>query len=138
MRSTISTSSPEESVELGMSLGRKLGPGDVVALYGELGSGKTTLIRGICRSFSVGDWVKSPSFVLVREYPGRIPIYHIDLYRIEGDQFPDLEEYLELGGIVLIEWAEKVEDRLPEQTIRVYLRIAGQNLREIEIVDPRS
>jgi len=122
---------------IGKDLASSLKSGDVVALFGELGSGKTTFIRGICQFFSIPQWVKSPSFVIVREYPAPIPIYHIDLYRITDD-FAELDDYLNLDGIILIEWAEKVEDHLPDQTIRIKLFITGVNKREIEIDDPRD
>ncbi|HIE05255.1 MAG TPA: tRNA (adenosine(37)-N6)-threonylcarbamoyltransferase complex ATPase subunit type 1 TsaE [bacterium (Candidatus Stahlbacteria)] len=138
MKSTCLTRSAEESCRVGEQLGLSLKPGDVVAFYGEIGAGKTTFIKGICQAFSVKEWVKSPSFVLVREYPGQVPIYHIDLYRIAvDDPFPIIDDYLDSQGIVLIEWAGKIDQRLPPGTIKVRLSITGKDERRIEIADPR-
>jgi len=110
------THSPQETEQLGEKLAACLAPGTVIALYGDLGSGKTCFTRGFCRHFGIPE-VKSPSFILINRYEGKdFPLWHIDLYRME-----EMGEILELGleeifsgpGIALVEWAEKGEELLP-------------------------
>jgi tRNA threonylcarbamoyladenosine biosynthesis protein TsaE len=132
------TNSPEETIAFGKEIGRKLKAGDILAFFGELGSGKTTMIKGICLGLEVSDerTIKSPSFIIVNEYQGRYPIYHIDLYRINDAtelKGLGLEEYLESRGVVLIEWAEKVTHLLPSNTVRVEIKILTETSRLISI-----
>jgi len=130
------TEDAEGTRRLGERLSRRLGPGDVVALYGPLGSGKTTITQGICRGLDVRDVVNSPTFTLVNEYGGRCPVYHLDCYRLEGsDDLLELgcEEYFYGDGICLVEWAEKAAGVLPRRRIEVHLKPAGGNRREIVI-----
>lgn len=110
--------SREETIIFGSRLGEELAPDTVMAFTGELGSGKTTLIQGICRGLSVTDEVTSPTFVLIREYRGRLPVFHFDAYRLPGPA--DLreigcEEYFSRGGVSLVEWADRVAEILPEE-----------------------
>ena len=133
---TVRTNSAEETKVLGERLAGGLGPGTVVALIGDLGSGKTTLVQGICRGLGVTEIVNSPSFTIINEYPGRCPIYHLDCYRLEGpEDLLDLgyEEYFYGDGVCLIEWAEKAVDLLPAQRIEIHLKRQGDNKREIVI-----
>ncbi len=99
------------------------------------------MIKGICAGLGVSDTVKSPSFVIVTEYQGRLPVYHIDLYRLQGTSSElegiDLEGYLEAGGICLVEWAERAESFLPQSAIRVRLALEGRG-RRIEIEGDES
>jgi tRNA threonylcarbamoyladenosine biosynthesis protein TsaE len=134
------TKSADETIALGKKVGAKLKPGDILAFYGDLGSGKTTMIKGICIGLGVKeqDIVKSPSFIMINEYQGKFPIYHIDLYRTKN-----LEEILSIGfddylygeGVCLIEWAEKAEGQLPENIIKIELEAVSQTEREIKISD---
>ena len=115
-----------------------LSPGDVVALVGELGAGKTTLVRGIVQGLGVTDRrvVKSPTFSLVYKYEGRIPIYHFDAYRLE-----DAQEMLDIGsdemiygnGVAIVEWADKVLGCLPKEYLEITLTAVSENERNIEI-----
>lgn len=140
---TVVTRSPEETRAVARRLGATLGPGDVVACYGELGSGKTCFIQGLAEGLGVEGPVTSPTFILIGEYRGRLPVFHVDLYRLES-----LEEILTLGveeclygqGVTLIEWAEKLEPLLPPHAIRVRIRGLGEEPREIELegVTPES
>ena len=114
----ITTNSPDETIELGRRLGRLLGPGYVVALTGELGAGKTCLTKGIALGLGVADAraVRSPTFVLISEYRGRLTLYHVDAYRLHGPA--DFEalgatEILTSGAVTVIEWADRVEGALP-------------------------
>jgi tRNA threonylcarbamoyladenosine biosynthesis protein TsaE len=121
-RALISRSS-EETQALGEELAGRLEPGDLVAFFGDLGSGKTCMIQGICRGLEVTDYVTSPTFILINEYAGRlrersIPVYHFDLYRLrEPEELEDLgaEDYFYGQGICLIEWAEHAGGLLPRR-----------------------
>ncbi|MCX5913337.1 MAG: tRNA (adenosine(37)-N6)-threonylcarbamoyltransferase complex ATPase subunit type 1 TsaE [Deltaproteobacteria bacterium] len=134
----IVTRGPGETIRLGKSLGELLRPGDVVALIGDLGAGKTTLAKGIATGAGVEDEseVTSPSFVLVNEYQGRFPIYHADLYRLqEAREVEDLgwEEFIFGEGISLLEWAEKIPGILPEERIEVRIFWIGPAERKFLI-----
>ncbi len=129
------THSAAETIELGRALSSALRPGDVVAFYGDLGAGKTTMIKGVAAGLGVADVVKSPSFVIVTEYAGRLPVYHVDLYRLnENSDFESigLDSYLGGDGVCLIEWAERAEKVLPDKAIRVRMSVEGSG-RRIEI-----
>jgi tRNA threonylcarbamoyladenosine biosynthesis protein TsaE len=128
---TIETTSPEETLLVAEHLGSLLEPGDVIALMGELGSGKTLFAQGLARGLEVPDSfaVTSPTFTLVNEYPGRLPFYHLDLYRLNGPaQCVDLglDELLYGEGAAAIEWAERLGAELPEERLEVHLTFSGE------------
>lgn len=132
------TKSLEESIALGKKIGSKLRPGDIVGFYGELGSGKTTMIKGVAMGLGVKeqDIVKSPSFIMINEYKGRYPIYHIDLYRVRNIEEVlsiGFEDYLYGDGVCLIEWAEKAEGQLPENIIKIEFESVSLTERKINI-----
>jgi tRNA threonylcarbamoyladenosine biosynthesis protein TsaE len=132
----IITSSHEETKNMGKRFAQMLSPGDVVAFSGELGSGKTTLIQGICGGLGVKNYVRSPCFVIINEYNGKFKVYHFDLYRLDNEkELEDLgyEEYFYGDGVCLVEWAEKAERLLPGQRIQVNLKILSERKREIQI-----
>jgi tRNA threonylcarbamoyladenosine biosynthesis protein TsaE len=134
----IVTRGPKETIRLGKSIGEQLRPGDVVALIGDLGAGKTTLAKGIAAGAGVEDEneVTSPTFVLVNEYQGRFPVYHADLYRLQGAlEVEDLgwEEFIFGKGISLLEWAEKIPEILPEERIEVRIYWIGPGERRFLI-----
>lgn len=127
---------PEATEALGESLGRNLRPGDVVALHGELGAGKTCFVRGVARAFGVEDAVASPSFTLMHHYVGRVPIYHLDAWmQARGEAFlqDGGSEWLTAEGVALVEWAERVAAWIPRESFAVHLRHAGPDSRAIEI-----
>ncbi|RJR16104.1 MAG: tRNA (adenosine(37)-N6)-threonylcarbamoyltransferase complex ATPase subunit type 1 TsaE [Nitrospiraceae bacterium] len=133
---TLQSKSDSETKEIGYRLGQQLKRGHVVCLYGELGAGKTTMVKGIASAFGINERdITSASFTIIAEYNVSIPFYHIDLYRITPDEITELglQEYLGGDGIAVIEWAERAEGEIPEQSIRVYLRHNEDNTREIEI-----
>jgi tRNA threonylcarbamoyladenosine biosynthesis protein TsaE len=118
--------SPGDTHTLGDQLGRLLEAGDVVCLYGMLGSGKTVLCKGIARGLGVADEraVRSPSFVLIHRYHGRVPVYHADLYRLDGlTDIADigLREFLGGDGVAVIEWADKLEASVPTERLDIVL-----------------
>jgi tRNA threonylcarbamoyladenosine biosynthesis protein TsaE len=135
---TRTTRGPEETESFGAELAARLRPGDCVALVGPLGAGKTALVRGIARGLGVDDpaAVASPTYVLVHEYDGPVPVYHIDLYRMAD---PDAE-LADLGldemladGVVLIEWADRTDAALPRPRWHVAMAHAGPTSRRIEL-----
>jgi len=124
MRIAIRTTGADQTVALGEAIGRALGAGDVVAMTGDLGAGKTTMTRGIAAGLGVTDLIHSPTFTVVHEHKGRIPLYHIDLYRLCSAELESIgfEEYLEGGGVTVIEWAERADGELPMGRLSIDLR----------------
>lgn len=130
------TSGPQETEAEGERLGTSLQPGDVVVVHGELGAGKTTLIRGVCRALGVEVPVTSPSFTIGQRYPGRVPVSHLDLYRLEtleGEDPALLEDYLTPDAVALIEWPEVAEPSLSRTTLRVRIAHEGEDRRRITV-----
>ena len=133
------TTSPEETQALGARLGERLGPGDVVACIGELGAGKTCFLQGLCRGLGVDGAVTSPTFVLVNQYRGRLPVQHVDAYRTGSlAELVDIgiEEMLHGAGVTIVEWADKLRPLLPPRTITVTITGLGDEPRRIAIERP--
>lgn len=132
---SIVTAAPRETRQVGEDLGRYLFFSSVVALMGGLGSGKTTLVQGMARGLEVSSPVKSPSFVLIREYAGRLPLFHFDLYRITQDKEISglgYEEYFyQKRGVVVIEWADKIKGYLPSEYLGISMSIVDASSRKI-------
>jgi len=136
MKKTIITNSEAETVNEGEKFGRTLNPGAVVALYGDLGAGKTAFTRGLAMGLGIEMPVSSPTFTIVNEYLGKIPLFHFDMYRLESEsELFDIgwDEYLERGGVCAVEWSEKVPGAFSHGTIRVRLESPENNLRHITI-----
>ena len=132
---TFMTDSEQQTEQLGARLGASLRGTEVIALFGGLGAGKTALTRGLASALGVADGVSSPTFALVHEYEGTCPIYHFDMYRING--FDDLYstgffDYLGTG-VLVIEWSENIEGYLPEERITVTITPVSETTREITI-----
>lgn len=135
-KTVIQTHSPEETQDLGERIGRVLEPGIVLALMGELGAGKTTLTKGIARGLGVSDLIHSPTFNLIHEHYGRIPVYHFDLYRLTSpEQLEDIgyEDYFYGEGTAIVEWPEKVLDMLPPDHLEIRIT-GGDDTRSLEII----
>lgn len=116
----IELNSLDKTKEFGKKLGKLLKKGDIVCLNGDLGAGKTTLTKSIGLGLGVEEYITSPTFSLINEYKGRLPVYHFDVYRLENvDELDDLgfDEYFFGGGVCIIEWAEKIEKMLPKEII---------------------
>jgi tRNA threonylcarbamoyladenosine biosynthesis protein TsaE len=134
---TYISKSPDETKEIGFRLGKLLKPGDVIGLFGELGSGKTTLVKGIAKAFGIEERdIASASFTIIAEYPVTPPFFHIDLYRI--DKVSELDEigfrdYIWSDGISVVEWADKAGGNLPEEMIKIKLKSLNGEMREIMI-----
>lgn len=130
------THSPEETIELGRLIGTKVKPGDIIALKGTLAAGKTTITKGIAQSLNIQEDITSPTYTLVGEYYGKIPLYHMDMYRIES-----IEEFEMLGidhllfgnGVSVIEWSERIEEYLPEEHIIIIMNRLDDGSREVTL-----
>ncbi len=130
------SASPEATEALGAELASRLRPGDVVALVGELGAGKTCFARGVARGLGVSGPVASPTFTLMHAHEGRMPVYHLDAWmKDRGEAF--LEdggaEWLTAGGVALVEWADRVEAWLPAERFEVRLEHRGESRRGVEV-----
>jgi tRNA threonylcarbamoyladenosine biosynthesis protein TsaE len=134
----VDAQSLEETLNFGERLACEVQRGDVIALFGDLGAGKTALVKGLARGLGVTQAVTSPTFTLVHEYPGgRLPLFHIDLYRLDTVEQAlaiGIEDYLNGMGVTAIEWAEKIEPLLPPHTTRVRITWLGETARRIEVV----
>lgn len=134
----IITKTEKETIKLGKTIARGLGVLDVVALFGPLGSGKTTLTKGIASGLGIKqNEVSSPSYVLAKEYQGKLPLYHLDLYRLDKRSTVEREgfdSYLYGDGITVIEWAQRMKSLLPAEYLRIDLKIKDRNEREISLI----
>jgi tRNA threonylcarbamoyladenosine biosynthesis protein TsaE len=138
---TIFSHSEKQTEEAGRRLAGRLSPGAVVALYGGLGAGKTAFVRGLSEGLGIGACVSSPTFTIVNEYPGNVPLFHFDMYRLSGeDELYDIgwDEYLERGGIIAVEWSEIVPNALPEDAVRVVISHTEDGGRRIDIELPEA
>lgn len=125
---TFKTQTAEQTILLGQKIGEKLKKGDVIAMQGTLAAGKTTITKGIAKALGINDTITSPTFCLISEYYGKMPLYHMDVYRLDGS-----EDFINLGtddmiygdGVSIIEWSEKVMNELPQNTI--ILKITPQD-----------
>lgn len=133
------TRSAEETEAVGEALARELTAGDVLALYGDLGAGKTCLVRGLARGLGATGTVTSPTFTLIHEYPGPLPLYHLDLYRLRSaDELEDLgaEDYLYGAGVSAVEWAEKGGALLPQRRWDVRFEVLDGDARRVTLIPP--
>ncbi len=135
---TFTSNSPEDTYAIGQELAKRLKTGDCLALVGDLGAGKTAIVRGLAIGLGLDDprMVSSPTYVLVQEYPGRVPIFHLDLYRMVSPAVElselGLDEMLE-EGVVLIEWADRARGALPANHITLEFEITGQDSRTLTL-----
>jgi tRNA threonylcarbamoyladenosine biosynthesis protein TsaE len=135
------TKSEAETVFEGEKLGRTLLPGSVVALYGGLGAGKTAFTRGLALGLGISMNVSSPTFTIVNEYNGAIPLFHFDMYRLESEnELYDIgwDDYLERGGVCAVEWSEKIPGAFPPDTVVVRIESLGGNARRLEITTQKE
>ncbi|HSL66909.1 MAG TPA: tRNA (adenosine(37)-N6)-threonylcarbamoyltransferase complex ATPase subunit type 1 TsaE [Actinomycetota bacterium] len=137
MRLELMARSPEDTVAVGEAVASLLQEGDAIALTGELGAGKTTFVRGAARALGFDGAVASPTFTLVREYRGRVRIYHVDVYRLERVQEVldlGLDEMVAEGGLLLVEWGDAVEGLLPDEHLLVEITlVGGEDARRIVV-----
>lgn len=133
---SITTHSSQETIDLGKKIGKMLKKGDVIAMQGTLAAGKTTITKGIAEALEIKETITSPTFCLISEYQGKMPLYHMDVYRLDGG-----EDFINLGtddmiygeGVSIIEWSEKIMDELPKKTIVLKLEPQEDGSRIITI-----
>ena len=127
---------PEQTMEFATHLAQKLQPGDVIALEGDLGAGKTTFTKGLAAGLGIQKTVNSPTFTIIKEYQGQMPLFHMDVYRV-NDSFEDLgfDEYFEGSGVTVVEWAHLIKEQLPKERLTIYLYHEEEQSRRI-VVDP--
>lgn len=133
---TFNTNSAEETIELGRRIGAKLKKGDVIAMQGTLAAGKTTITKGIAEALGISDTITSPTFCLISEYYGTMPLYHMDVYRLDsGEDFVNLgtDDMIYGDGVSIIEWSEKIMEELPKKTIILKITPHDDGSRTIEI-----
>lgn len=124
----------EEMISLGYKIGQLALPNMVITMQGDLGAGKTVLTKGIGQGLDISEIINSPTFTIMKIYYGRLTLYHLDVYRLSGasDDF-DLEEYFENSGLSVIEWAQNIEEILPDERLEIIITIIENNFRDVEI-----
>ena len=134
MAYTIKTNSVEETQEIARNIGKWVSSGMILTLEGDLGAGKTTFTKGFAKGLDITRNVNSPTFNIIKEYQGRIPLYHMDVYRLEGGSDDiGLDDYLFGNGVCVVEWASLIEDLLPEERLDIKIYREGENQRRIEL-----
>ena len=125
----IETNCEKETYDLGYRLGEQAKAGQVYTLVGDLGVGKTVFTKGFAHAMGIDD-VTSPTFTIIKEYEGELPLYHMDVYRLEDSKEDiGIEEYFDKGGVTIIEWADMIKDTLPEERLEIKFKIADDNTR---------
>ncbi|MDF0728725.1 tRNA (adenosine(37)-N6)-threonylcarbamoyltransferase complex ATPase subunit type 1 TsaE [Cytobacillus sp. S13-E01] len=132
----LNTKTPQETLDFAKKLAERLQPKDVITLEGDLGAGKTTFTKGLAKGLGITKTVNSPTFTIIKEYIGRLPLYHMDVYRVK-DSFEDLgfEEYFEGEGVTVVEWAHLIDDQLPVERLMVKLYHEGESSRKF-VIEP--
>lgn len=132
----LNTKTPQETLDFAKKLAERLQPKDVITLEGDLGAGKTTFTKGLAKGLGITKTVNSPTFTIIKEYIGRLPLYHMDVYRVK-DSFEDLgfEEYFEGEGVTVVEWAHLIDDQLPVERLMVKLYREGESSRKF-VIEP--
>lgn len=134
MNYKITTHSEEETIEVAENFESEKFPNMIICLDGDLGSGKTLFTKGIAASLGIEENITSPTFTIVKEYEGELPLYHMDVYRLDGNtEGIGIEEYFHKGGVVVIEWANMIKDILPEERLDIKIKTMGENKRMLII-----
>ena len=134
MEYKITTRNENETIEIAQNFESEKFPNMVICLNGELGSGKTLFVKGIAQALGINESITSPTFTIVKEYDGELPLYHFDVYRLDGNtEGVGIEEYFNKGGVVVIEWANTIQDILPEERLDIKFKVVGENKRVLVI-----
>ena len=130
MEYKITTHNESETIELAQNFESGKFPNMVICLNGELGSGKTIFAKGIAQALGINETITSPTFTIIKEYEGELPLYHMDVYRLDGNtDGVGIEEYFTKGGVVVIEWAETIKDILPKERLDIKFKVIDENKR---------
>jgi len=134
MEYKVTTRCEEDTIELAQNFESEKFPNMVICLRGDLGSGKTVFTKGIANALGIDETITSPTFNIIKEYEGELPLYHMDVYRLNG-KVDDLglEEYYKKGGVVVIEWADMIEDYLPEERLDIKFKVIDEDVRVLLI-----
>ncbi|MTT30837.1 tRNA (adenosine(37)-N6)-threonylcarbamoyltransferase complex ATPase subunit type 1 TsaE [Terrilactibacillus sp. BCM23-1] len=127
-------SSPEETQRFGKRLAEFLQAGDVLTLSGDLGAGKTTFTKGLAVGLGITKLVNSPTYTIVKEYTGRLPLYHMDVYRITDEEDIGLDDYFDGSGVVVVEWSENIKSLIPDQHLEIQIERLNENQRKIILI----
>ena len=136
MEYKVTTKSERETIELAENFEAEKFPNMIICLNGDLGSGKTVFTKGFAASLGIDEVITSPTFNIIKEYPnGEMPLYHMDVYRLEGNiDGTGIPDYFNKGGVVVIEWANMIEDYLPEERLDIKFVVVGENKRVIKFI----
>lgn len=138
MEYKITSNNELDTIELAQNIESEKFPNMIICLNGELGSGKTVFAKGIANALGIKDNVTSPTFTIIKEYEGELPLYHMDVYRLDGNtDGVGIEEYFNKGGIVVIEWADTIKEILPKERLDIRFRVVGENKR-ILVIKPHG
>lgn len=136
MEYKITTRNENETIELAQNFESEKFPNMVICLNGELGSGKTIFAKGIAQALGITETITSPTFTIIKEYDGELPLYHMDVYRLDGNtDGVGIEDYFSKGGVVVIEWAETITDILPKERLDIRFKVVDENKRVL-ILNP--
>ena len=138
MEYRITTKNEFETIEIAQNFESEKFPNMIICLDGELGSGKTVFTKGIANALGIEETITSPTFTIIKEYNGELPLYHMDVYRLDGNtDGVDIEEYFTKGGVVVIEWAETIKNILPEERLDIKFKVLDEN-RRLLIFEPHG
>ncbi len=135
MEYKIITKNEYETIELAQNFEAEKFPNMIICLDGELGSGKTLFTKGIANALGIEEQITSPTFTIIKEYDGELPLYHMDVYRLDGNTDGiGIEEYFTKGGVVVIEWSNTIEDILPEERLDIRFKVIDENKRSLTLI----
>jgi tRNA threonylcarbamoyladenosine biosynthesis protein TsaE len=135
MEYKITTRNEQETIELAQNIESEKFPNMVICLEGDLGSGKTVFTKGLAAALGIEDTITSPTFNIIKEYNGELPLYHMDVYRLEDNSIDmEIEEYFTKGGIVVVEWSDMIKQCLPKERLEIKIKIIGESTRSITII----
>lgn len=138
MEYKITSKNEMDTIELAQNIESEKFPNMIICLDGELGSGKTVFTKGIANALGIDESVTSPTYTIIKEYDGELPLYHMDVYRLDGNaDGVGIEEYFTKGGVVVIEWADTIKDILPEERLDIYFKVVDENKRVL-ILNPHG